>query len=93
MSRALTLPEVDIQDLGKSEPEIRLDLSIFFYLAWQMPAGRCAAYAGISKVAFLDELGKRNIPINYDLDALEQDRHNWTIFLNHNDGRQRHHLS
>ena len=92
MARAITLPEVDIQDIGKSEEQIRLDLAIFFYLAWRMPAGRCADYAGISKVAFLNELGQRDIPINYGLEALEQDRKNWTTFL-HYDDRQRHHLS
>lgn|GEM_PF-2776193 len=62
----IDLSEIDTQVLGKSEHEIRLDLAIFFYIAWQMSAGRCAEYVGIAKIVFLDELGKRNIPINYN---------------------------
>ena len=89
----IDLPELDTQVLGKGEQEIRLDLAIFFYVAWQMPPGRCAEYARIAKIVFLDELGKRNISINYDLNALEQDRQNWANFLSSYDSHQRHHLS
>jgi predicted HTH domain antitoxin len=93
MQVAIALPELDAQELGKSEQEIRLDLAIFFYLVWQMPAGRCAEYAGIAKVVFLDELGRRRIPVNYDLSALEQDRQNWATYLTNHDRHQRYHLS
>lgn len=93
MQLAIDLPELDTQVLGKNEREIRLDLAIFFYLAWQMSAGRCAEYAGIDKVVFLDELGKRNIPVNYDLNALDQDRKNWANFLTNHDDYKRHNLS
>ncbi len=93
MHLAIELPEIDTQELGKTELEIRLDLAIFFYLAWQMPPGRCAAYVGISKIAFLNELGRRGIPLNYNLEALQQDQVNWTNFLSKHDNSQRHHLS
>ena len=68
MSISITLPDIDVEELGKTEPEIRLDLAVFLYLVWNLPAGRCAAYAGVPKVIFLDELGKRGIPVNYDLE-------------------------
>jgi len=93
MSLSITLPDINIEELGKTEPEIRLDLAIFLYLAWQLPAGRCAAYAGVPKVVFLDELGRRDIPVNYDIEAFEQDRRNWTNFLKTHDHHQRHRLS
>jgi predicted HTH domain antitoxin len=93
MQLTITLPDLDTQDLGKTEAEMRLDVAIFLYLAWKMPVGRCAEYAGVSKVLFLDELGRLNIPINYDMSALEQDRQNWTNFLKSHDSHQRHHLS
>ena len=89
----IDLPELDTQVLGKSEAEIRLDLAIFFYVAWQMPAGRCAEYAGLAKIVFLDELGKKNIPINYNVNSLEQYRQNWSNFLSNHDSHQRHYLS
>lgn len=93
MSISITLPDIDVEELGKTEPEIRLDLAVFLYLVWNLPAGRCAAYAGVPKVIFLDELGKRGIPVNYDLEALEQDRQNWAKFLKNHDRHQRHRLS
>lgn len=93
MSLSITLPDIDVQELGKTEPEIRLDLAVFFCLVWKLPAGKCAAYAGIPKVVFLDELGRRGIPVNYDLDALEEDQKNWINFLKSHDHHQRHHLS
>lgn len=55
MALHITLPDIDARELGKTEQEIRLDLAVFFYLAWNLPAGRCAEYAGVSKVIFLDE--------------------------------------
>lgn len=88
MQFTITLPDLDVQELGKNESEIRLDLAIFLYLVWKMPAGRCAEYACIPKVVFLDELGRRNIPINYNLNALEQDRQNWAKFLTDHDRHQ-----
>jgi predicted HTH domain antitoxin len=84
MNLVITIPEPDFTSLGKTEAQARLDLAVFFYKEWRMPPGRCAKFAGIPKVVFLDELGKRNIPVHYDLTALEQDVENWANFkLNH----------
>ncbi|TAK50535.1 MAG: hypothetical protein EPO28_00060 [Saprospiraceae bacterium] len=77
MNLIITIPEPDFKGLGKTEAEARLDLAIFFYTNWNMPPARCAEYAGISKVVFLDELGQRKIPMRYDLTALENDIQNW----------------
>lgn len=80
MNLVITIPEPDFEGLGKTEAEARLDLAVFFYTEWHMPPGRCAKYAGISKVVFLDELGKKGIPVRYDVPALEQDVQNWKNF-------------
>ncbi len=93
MTLNIALPEIDTQELGKSERDIRLDVAIFCYIAWQMSPGRCADYAGIPKVVFLDELGRRNIPLHYDVTALTQDYTNWISYLSTNDNRQRYNLS
>lgn len=80
MNLVITIPESDFVSLGLSESQARLDLAVFFYTEWQMPPGKCAKFAKISKVVFLDELGKRKIPIHYDLSALDQDVQNWKNF-------------
>jgi predicted HTH domain antitoxin len=92
MGILINIPEPDFEGLGKTETEARLDLAVFFYTNWSMPPGRCAAYAGVSKVVFMDELGKRNIPVRYDLAALEQDLQNWKNFPPTNGSNKRHHL-
>ena len=84
MGLVITIPEPDFKGLGKTEAEARLDLAVFFHTAWNMPPGRCATYAGVPKVVFMDELGKRKIAIHYDLASLEQDVKNWENFKQKN---------
>ncbi len=93
MQLTITLPDLDSLGLGKTEAEMRLDVAIFLYLAWKMPPGKCAEYAGVPKLVFLDEIGQRGIPINYDINALEQDQQNWMHSLKNHDHSQRHRLS
>ncbi len=80
MNLVITILESDFMSLGLSEEQARLDLAVFFYTEWQMPPGKCAEFANIPKVVFLDELGKRKIPIHYDISALNQDVQNWKNF-------------
>ena len=61
---------------GKSEPEFRLELAIVLYQELKVPAGKAAEIAGISRMEFWEELGKRNIPLNYDVADFEQDVQN-----------------
>lgn len=50
-----------------------LDLAIGLYVDQRVTLGRAAEIAGISKPGFLDVLGKRRVPINYDVADLESD--------------------
>jgi predicted HTH domain antitoxin len=69
----LIVPDHIAETLDLS-PEIwRLDLALGLYIDNRVSAGRAAELAGISKPAFLDELGKRRIPVQYDVEDLEAD--------------------
>jgi predicted HTH domain antitoxin len=69
----LRVPDQLIRGLNLSESQWLLNLAIGLFLDRRITLGRGAEIAGISKPAFLDELGKRRIPINYDMADLESD--------------------
>jgi len=49
------------------------DIAIGLYKREQVSLGRAAEIAGVSSPQFLSELGRRRIPINYDVDDLRAD--------------------
>jgi predicted HTH domain antitoxin len=69
----LRIPDELIRGLSLTQPQWLLNLAIGLFVDRRVSLGRGAEIAGISKPAFLDELGKRRIPINYDESDLESD--------------------
>jgi predicted HTH domain antitoxin len=69
----IILPSQLFEHTGKSEAEIRLAIAIFLYQELKLPAGKAGAFAGLSRIAFWEELGKRNIPLNYGPNEFEED--------------------
>ena len=69
----LRLPDQLVRGIEMTEEQWLLDLAIGLYVDQRVTLGRGAEIAGISKPAFLDALGKRRIPINYDVADLESD--------------------
>ena len=77
----LVIPAEILESIGKDDKAIRVELAIFFYKEFDLSSGEAAKFAGLSRVAFWQELGKRNIPVNYDEadarhDAEEMERFN-----------------
>jgi predicted HTH domain antitoxin len=62
-----------VRGIEMTEEQWMLDLAIGLFVDHRVTLGRGAAIAGISKPAFLDALGQRRIPINYDAADLEGD--------------------
>jgi predicted HTH domain antitoxin len=69
----LTIPDERIGNLKLDEGEVMTDIAIGLYKREQVSLGRAAEIAGVSSPKFLDELGRRRIPINYDVDDLRTD--------------------
>jgi len=44
---------------GKNEAEFRLELAIILYQELQVPPGKAAEIAGLSRIEFWEELGKK----------------------------------
>jgi predicted HTH domain antitoxin len=59
--------------LKLDEGDVMTDIAIGLYKREQVSLGRAAELAGVSSPKFLDELGRRRIPINYDVDDLHAD--------------------
>jgi predicted HTH domain antitoxin len=69
----LRLPDQLVRGLEMTEDEWLLDLALGLYVDRRVTLGRAAEIARISKPAFMDALGSRRIPINYDRADLESD--------------------
>ena len=69
----LRLPDQLIRGINMTEGEWLLDMAIGLYVDRRVTLGRGAEIARISKPAFLDALGRRQIPINYDSADLASD--------------------
>lgn len=70
---ALIISDQFIKASHKTEDELRLDLAIFFYSDLKIPAGKCGSFVNMSRMEFLEELGKRKIPHNYEVTDLNND--------------------
>ncbi len=67
------IPNDILHYTDKSESEVKLEIAIFLYSEMKVPSGKCAEFAGISRVVFLNELGKRHIPVQYDEKSFQED--------------------
>lgn len=71
--QAVIIPNEILESIGKDEQEIKIELAVFFYKAFHLSSSKAAEFAGISRVAFWKELGKREIPLNYDEEDARHD--------------------
>jgi predicted HTH domain antitoxin len=56
-----------------SREEAALHLALGLFSEDKVTLGQAARIAGLSQPAFLQELGKRRIPVHYGMEELEQD--------------------
>jgi predicted HTH domain antitoxin len=69
---------IEIQDealrgLKLTEPQALLDLAVGLFTERRVTLGRAAEVARLPQLSFQQELGRRGIPIHYDLDDLQAD--------------------
>ena len=69
----VTIPDNLIGNMQLNEQDVLVDIAIGLYKREQVSLGRAAEIANMSSPAFLDELGRRKIPINYDINDLHAD--------------------
>ena len=69
----LTIPDERIGTLKLDERDMMTDIAIGLYKREQVSPGLAAEIAGVSSPKFLTELGRRRIPINYDVEEMRAD--------------------
>ena len=72
----ITVPDELMTTAQLTPEQVRFDLALGLYVDRRATLGKVAALAGMSQSDFLDELGKRRIPVHYDLADLEADVRN-----------------
>ena len=69
----LVVPDEVVAQTGCSPQELLFGLAVGLVLDGRLTLGRAAGLAGLSKIAFLEELGRRRLPMPYDEQDLEAD--------------------
>ena len=68
----IDLPDADVESLHLTNEQARLELAVGLYAGREVTLGRAAKIAGTTYIAFMHEIGKRGICINYtEQDALD----------------------
>lgn len=67
----IELPDQELGSLRLSAAQARLELAVGLYAGGEVALGRAARIAGMAKVLFLREIGRRGIGMHYTMeDAL-----------------------
>ena len=69
----LTIPDDQIEGIALTEHNTLFVLALGLYVDQQATLGQAARLAGLSRPAFIDALGERQIPIHYDEADLDAD--------------------
>lgn len=67
IAHSIRLPEQEI------EPRLRTELAVALYAQGILSFGKAAELTGLSRYAFADLIGERNIPRHYGKDDLAHD--------------------
>jgi len=69
----VTIPSELLANITLNERDALVDIAIGLYKREQVSRGRAAEISGLSSPEFLNELGRRRIPINYEAEDLRLD--------------------
>ena len=69
----VTIPSELLANITLNERDAIVDIAIGLYKREQVSLGRAAEISGLSSPEFLNELGRRRIPINYEAEDLRLD--------------------
>jgi predicted HTH domain antitoxin len=69
----LNISDQVLQASGLTEDELTLEIAVALYQREILSLGKAADFAGLHRMAFQAALYKRKVPINYDIEDLEDD--------------------
>lgn len=69
----MIIEDSELQAAQLTEDELRLEIAILLYQQGRLSMGRASEFAGMNRIIFQRELGRREIPVNYDEVELAED--------------------
>jgi predicted HTH domain antitoxin len=69
----LNISDQVLQASGLTEDELTLEIAVALYQREILSLGKAADFAGLHRMAFQAALYERKVPINYDIEDLEDD--------------------
>lgn len=69
----ITLPLQSDKSYKDAEAELRIEIATHLYAQRLLAFGKARELAGLDTVGFFQELGKREIEYDYDVDDLDED--------------------
>ena len=69
----IELSEKELGSMELTSDQARIDLAVGMYSGRRASMGRAAKIAGMPKVLFMQEIGRRGICINYTMEDLQHD--------------------
>lgn len=72
----LTIPDDILQASELTEAQLKLEIALMLYQQNKISSGKVRAWLSLSVLEFQNELAKRNLYLNYDVEDLEEDINN-----------------
>ena len=69
----IELPDVNIGSQPLTSELARIELACALYAAWKVSMSQAVKIAGMPRILFWNELGKRKIPRHYRVEDFEHD--------------------
>jgi len=69
----ITIPDTAIQKAGLTEASIKLEIALMLFQMDTLTLAQAANIAGLHRMQFQEELARREIPIHYGVNELEED--------------------
>lgn len=72
----ISIPDDILQASQLTEAQLKLEIALMLYQQNKISSGKVRAWLGLSVLEFQNELAKRNLYLNYDIEDLEEDINN-----------------
>lgn len=70
---ALIIEDRDLKAAHITAEELKLEIAILLYSMGKLSMGKASKLVGLNRIIFQNELAKRKIAVNYDVEELKKD--------------------
>ncbi|PSB09392.1 hypothetical protein C7B61_09605 [filamentous cyanobacterium CCP1] len=70
---SVLIPDDILRATKMTEDELKLEIAIMLYKQQRISSGKVRAWTGLTVLQFQDELAKRGLCINYDVEEFQSD--------------------